>query len=52
MSNVKDLENLMRRIVDRDIPGASISVYKDEKPLYEGCFGYMDFERKRPLTPD
>ncbi len=52
MSNAKDLENLMRRIVDRGIPGASISVYKDEKPLYEGCFGYMDFDRKRPLTPD
>ena len=52
MSTVKDLENLINRIVDRGIPGASISVYKDDKPLYEGCFGYRDFARTKPMSFD
>ena len=52
MSTKKDLDALMRRFVDRGLPGASLSVMQGEKPLYEEYYGYADIARTKPLGPD
>lgn len=52
MSNAKDLENLLKHFIDRGVPGVSISIYQDERKLYEGIFGHRDLAKTQPLTAD
>ena len=52
MSTAKDLDQLLKRYMDRGLPGAALSVYRGEEPLYEGLFGYRDMGQTQPLTPD
>ena len=52
MSTAKDLDALLNRFIDRGLPGAALSVYRGEEPLYEGLFGHRDMARTQPLTPD
>lgn len=52
MSTAKDLENLLRHYIDRGVPGAALSVYRGEEPLYEGYLGHRDMAHTQALTPD
>ena len=36
----------------RGIPGLSLVIVKDDRVIYMKGFGYRDFERKLPVTPD
>ena len=38
--------------VANGIPGLSLVIIKDDKVIYMKGFGYKDFERKVPVTPD
>jgi len=42
MSNVKDMDALLKRFVDEGLPGCGCKVVQRGKTLYEGYFGYQD----------
>ncbi len=52
MSGKKDLDRLLQQFIDRGVPGAALSVYRGEEPLYEGYLGHRDMAGTQPLTPD
>ncbi len=52
MSTAKDLDRLLKKYVDRGLPGAALSVMKGEELLYEGYVGHRDIARTVPLKPD
>ena len=49
MSNVNDLENLLKRFVEIGPVGCGVSVCKNGKEIINLCVGYADLEAKRPL---
>lgn len=50
------LQAIEKRIETRrqelNIPGLSIAIVKDGETVFMKGFGYKDFERKKPVTPD
>ena len=52
MSTAKDLDALLKKYMDRDLPGAALSVCRGEEVLYENYLGCRDMAGTQPLTPD
>ena len=52
MSTAKDLDALLKRFMERDLPGAALSVCRGEEVLYENYLGCRDMAGTQPLTPD
>lgn len=48
--NFKHLDEFLKRITDKIVPGADCAVYYHHEPVYRECYGYADVETKRPLT--
>jgi len=52
MSVKNDLDRLMERYVTMDPHGAALSVTHKGETIFEGYYGFSDFARTKPVTPD
>ncbi len=48
----KNLKAFMDHLTDDLVPGNAISVYYENKEVYNYASGYADIENKRPMSPD
>jgi len=46
----KELDRLLTKFTNENIPGCACVIMKDCEPIYEGYYGYADLEEKKPIT--
>ena len=52
-NNLEPLNELLRKtLTDNNIPGATLSVARDGKIVYERGFGYSDLEKQTPMAAE
>ncbi|HLP47886.1 MAG TPA: serine hydrolase domain-containing protein, partial [Candidatus Kapabacteria bacterium] len=52
-ATLAEMEKRVIKLMEKgDIPGLSLVIIDDDKPVYIKSFGYADLEKKIPVTPD
>ena len=52
MSKFKDVENLMHHFLEVGPVGCAVAIAQGEETLFEGCYGYADAAKTKPLAAD